>query len=143
MKLARCMGCQRRQQSKYTSAYLAWFNIESERIARKLRLCQDCFSEHLLPYVFSDDQVDELHCPSCGISTDSDYHAVYGKIFLPGYDPEEVEIPFCESCWVVFAQWAGTHSETLEDRRRADDSPATHPSGLEVLRSMGIVPRVR
>lgn len=143
MKLARCQGCGQRSDAKYVSAYLAWFNQEGDRVAYKSRLCMNCFNEHLLPYAFVQEPSDELRCPSCGIGTETDYQAVYGKVYIPGYEPEDVEIPFCESCRVVFSAWVVEHSGALEDRRRADIGPTTHPSGLEVLRAMGLPPRVR
>lgn len=143
MVLVRCDGCYTRPQSKYTSAYMAWFNAEGVRVARKLRLCDGCLTEHLLPYVQPIEPDERLHCPSCHIDTEDDYQAVYGRIFMPGYPDENVEIPFCDSCRNVMVEWLGARGEALEDRRRADDGPTTHPSGLEVLRSMGIMPRVR
>lgn len=143
MVLVRCDGCWTRPQSKFNSVYLAWFDLEHERQARKLRLCNGCFVEHVLPYVDLVNPDERLHCPSCHIDTEDDYRAVYGQVFMPGYDSEQIEIPFCEGCFTVFHEWASQRGESLEDRRRADIGPTTHPSGLEVLRSMGIQPRVR
>lgn len=143
MVLVRCDGCLTRPQSKYTSAYLAWFNDEGVRVARKLRLCDSCLVEHVLPYVQPIDPNERLHCPSCHIDTEDDYRAVYGKVFMPGYPEENIEVPFCEGCRLIFVAWANERGVPLDDRRGADDGPTTHPSGLEVLRSMGIQPRVR
>jgi hypothetical protein len=143
MVLVRCDGCETRPQTKFNSVYLAWFNSEGTRVARKLRLCNVCFSEHILPYTDPAEPDERLHCPSCHIDTDTDYQAVYGTLFVPGYEADILEIPFCDSCRNIFVAWAGARGGALEDRRRADIGPSTHPSGLEVLRSMGIQPRVR
>jgi hypothetical protein len=143
MVLVRCDGCQTRPQGKYNALYAAWFNDEGARIARKLRLCNACLAEHVLPYTEPIDLDERLHCPSCHIDTDTDYRAVYGKLFVPGYEPDTLEMPFCEGCRLIFVAWAGQRGEPLEDRRGADVGPSTHPSGLAVLRSMGIDPRVR
>lgn len=143
MALVRCDGCMQRPQSKYNSAYLAWFASDGTRVARKLRLCNACFNERLLPYAEPIDLEERLHCPSCHIDTDSDYQAVYGQIFIPGYEQETLEIPFCDSCRNIFVNWAGERGVALEDRRGAEVGPTTHPSGLEVLRAMGIRPNVR
>jgi hypothetical protein len=143
MVLVRCDGCYGRPQPKYIAAYLAWYDAEGTRAARKLRLCDACFAEHVLPYIEPVDPNERLHCPSCHIDTDADYQAVYGKVYMPGYAGETLEIPFCDSCRNLFVQWAGARGEALEDRRGAEVGPSTHPSGLEVLRSMGIVARVQ
>jgi hypothetical protein len=143
MVLVRCDGCQGRSQVKFNALYVAWFNAEGGRVARKLRLCNACFNEHVLPFVDVIDPTERLHCPSCHIDTDSDYQAVYGELYMPGYEKETIEIPFCDSCRNIFVNWAGALGVALEDRRRADIGPTTHPSGLEVLRAMGIQPRVR
>ena len=143
MVLARCDACHTRPQSKFNTLFLAWFNGEGERLARKLRLCNDCFNEHVGAYALPIDVQERLHCPSCHIDTEDDYDAVYGNLYMPGYEPEQIEMPFCSSCHVTFIGWAMQHGVPLEDRRRAETGPTTHPSGLEVLRSMGIRPRVR
>jgi hypothetical protein len=143
MVLVRCDGCLTRPQVKFNAVYLAWFDVEGERKARKLRLCNGCFNDHMLGYIDPIDPTERLHCPSCHIDTDEDYRAVYGKVYVPGYEEEQIEIPFCEGCFTVFHEWASQRGVSLEDRRRAVDGPTTHPSGLEVLRSMGIEPRVR
>lgn len=143
MVLVRCDNCHGRPQVKFNSLYLAWFNDEGERVARKLRLCDVCMVEHVTPYALPVDPSEDLRCPSCGINTEKDYRAVYGTLFMPGYEQELVEIPFCDSCFTVFHEWASQRGVSLEDRRGAAIGPTTHPSGLEVLRSMGIQPRVR
>jgi len=143
MVLVRCDACHTRPQSKFNTLFLAWFTPEGARTARKLRLCNSCFNEHVSPYALPVDVEERLHCPSCHIDTEDDYEAVYGNLYMPGYEPEQIEMPFCPSCKNVFTAWAGSHGVSLEDRRRAESGPSTHPSGLEVLRSMGIQPRVR
>lgn len=143
MVLVRCDGCQTRPQSKYNAVYLASFNQDGERYARKLRLCNGCFAEHVLPYAVDVDPEERLHCPSCHIDTEADYDAVYVTLYVPGYESSILEMPFCGSCRDTFMGWANQRGVPLEDRRRADIGPSTHASGLEVLRSMGIQPRVR
>lgn len=143
MPLARCDGCQMRPQAKYISVYLAWMTMDSERHARKLRLCDTCYMEHVAKYDAPADSNDRLTCPSCGIDTDDDYDAIYGTVFGGGLDRHQLEIPFCSSCSIILREWVAQRGAPLEDRRRADVGPTTHPSGSEVLRSMGIQPRVR
>ncbi len=143
MVLVRCDGCLTRPQSKYNSVYLAWFDAEGTRVARKMRLCNECFNEHMLGFVEPIDPDERLHCPSCHIDTETDYQAVYGEVYIPGYEKETIEIPFCDNCRNMFVAWAVARGVALEDRRRAEIGPSTHPSGLEVLRAMGIQPRAR
>jgi hypothetical protein len=132
-----------RPQAKYNGLYTATFDQEGVRHARKIRLCDACFDEHITPYMTQQIGEDRLACPSCHIDTEDDYNAVYVTVYMPGYDAANLEFPFCGSCRDVFAGWAEQLGVPLEDRRRVDIDPSIHPSGLEVLRAMGIQPRVR
>jgi hypothetical protein len=143
MSLARCSGCSLRPQSKYNDLYCNWSNDLGERVAYRLRLCNGCAAERVLPYVEERSADDNLSCPSCHIDTDTDYAAVFGTIFLQGREQLLLEIPFCGSCRVIWTTWASERGMLLEDRRGAGASPSTHSSGIEVLRAMGIEPRVR
>lgn len=143
MVLVRCSDCARRPQAKFVWVSVAYFTAPGERLARKMRLCNGCFAERIGGYIVLRDPDDRLTCPSCGIDTEDDYEAVYGTYIAPGEAPEQLEIPFCSPCRNIFVEWAESRGESLEDRRRADSGPTTHPSGLDVLRSLGIQPRVR
>src|SRR5580765_5160218 len=63
MVLRRCDSCHLRPQTKFNWLSLAWFNSDGERLARKMRLCDDCLAENVGKYVEPIEPEERLHCP--------------------------------------------------------------------------------
>jgi hypothetical protein len=124
-----------------TQVTWGWRRADGIRIAYRGRLCASCFASKIAPLAISYKGVDALTCPSCGIGTEDDMDAVYSTSYIPGYGEFRTESPFCGACAATYRVWVLDHSWQLEDQRGAAGGPTTHPSGDEVLRSMGIVPR--
>jgi hypothetical protein len=80
----------------------------------------------------------ELACPSCHISTETDYDAVYFNLFIPGYGRRDIEAPFCNACAAHYRIWVQECSDALEDRGRADVGPTSTVSSIDVLRALGL-----
>lgn len=143
MVLVRCSGCEQRSQPKYTSVTWAWVRSDGVRVAYRGRLCNACFMAKVSPIALEYSGDMALTCPQCGIDTEGDMDAVWTTSYLPGYGELKGEAPFCGACAAMYRVWVLDHSWSLESNVGPAAGPTTHASGDEVLRAMGIVPRVR
>lgn len=121
----------------------AWRTADGVRIAYRGRLCAVCFAAKVAPLSIDYEGVERLTCPNCGIDTEEDMDAVYTTSYIGGYGEFRTESPFCAACAAHYRIWVQEHGWRLEDQRGATGGPSTHPSGADILRSMGITPRER
>ena len=120
---------------------MAWRNVDTERRAWLLHLCPACFGARVGSLWRDYEGVERLTCPSCGIDTEDDHDDVYVTAYVPSYGELKVEAPFCGACAALYRIWVQEHGRERESQLGASASPQAHPSGADVLRSMGIVPR--
>jgi hypothetical protein len=143
MSLIPCDFCHRRVPEKLSSVTWAWYRVDGQRTAYRQRLCTACFCQNLLP-LDKDADFDDLRCPACGISVNTDMDPCYATAFIPGSGRKQFELPTCAACAVplrVRAQEGATH---LEDSKPVE-GPATGPSTVTTRESyweaVGIIPR--
>jgi hypothetical protein len=120
----------------------AWRRSDGVRKAYRARVCTACFVARVAPLAIDYPTDQSLTCPSCHIGTDDDYDALWITAYMPSYGAYRIEAPFCGACAAIYRGWVLEHAWELEDQLGAADGPQTHPTGDEVLRSMGISPRV-
>jgi hypothetical protein len=141
--LQRCSECTRRTGEKTTHTTIAWRTGDDERVAYLLHLCGQCFGARVGSQWRDYQGVERLTCPACGIDTEDDHDDVYVTAYIPSYGEFKLEVPFCGACAALYRIWAQEHGQRRESQLGASTGPQTHPTGLELLRSMGIEPRAQ
>lgn len=91
-----------RRPGKLASAYWAWFNLEGNRVAWKMRYCPDGAVEHLQILLGASannaDSQDVFACISCGSSAETDSDPIYCTLYLPRKEPMEYALQLCGAC---------------------------------------------
>jgi len=115
VSLIPCDYCGKRVPEKLAQTSWAWYRADGQRTAYRQRLCTTCFCTTVLPLDKPLD-LDELHCPACGESTQHDMDPVYATVYIPGSGKQQFEFPTCPACAAELRTRAQKGAVKLEDR---------------------------
>lgn len=144
MSLIPCDSCAKRVPEKLSQATWAWYRADGVRTAYRQRLCTACYCMNILPLDKPLD-LEELHCPACGISTQHDLDPVYATVYVPGLRAkQQFEFPTCGACAVEIRNRAQRGAQFLPDRRGVegpDSSPSSTTTRESYWSGIGIAPK--
>lgn len=115
---------------KPVSVYWAWFPVQNDRRAYRVRYCVE-HSDLLRSVVSSwqdnttSDQLDAGDtCWNCGTAMDTDVWCVtYATIYIPQREPISVELWSCEPCAVQLRSHVVEYGARLADRDGSSQAP--------------------
>lgn len=137
MSVYPCSICRQRKPGKLASAYWAWFNVDGERSAWKLRYCPECAAESLLSLLkqlqSQDGNENVFACLSCGASAETDSDPIYLTLFLPKKEPMEYAVQLDAACAAKLRIPITTKGERLPDRGGLVRGPSLGTSAWDAL----------
>ena len=114
MSLQACNGCGERKHGKYANTTVAWWNVANKRLAYRLKICTDCFLEHIEPVRLAVES-DEFNCPYCHTDPGPDSDPTYLTLFVPNFGKLQIECNTCAADAVKLRSFAVEHGELLQD----------------------------
>ena len=92
--------------------------IDQSRQSRLLKLCSECFFDHVAPLVKSAiaDEDMEKCCQCHELVDDNVGEALYFSLFLPKREMEQYDILLCDPHADVVWDWLDTYGSVPEDR---------------------------
>jgi hypothetical protein len=106
----------------------------------KQRLCVDCFVAEIID-VRRDAEESPESCPSCHAAVNGDDASpIYVTLYLPGREPTEFLLPFCDVCAVNQRELFARGAQPLADRGAGERGPLPQPSSTNGWDAIGIIP---
>lgn len=137
MSVYPCSICRQRKPGKLASAYWAWFNVDGERSAWKLRYCPECAGESLLSLLkqlqSQDGNENVFACLSCGASAETDSDPIYLTLYLPKKEPMEYAVQLDAACAAKLRIPITSKGERLPDRGGLVRGPSLGASAWDAL----------
>lgn len=113
------------------SAYMAWYDVDHNRVGRKLKYCVDCFTDRLEPYVRESltTAPDERYesCLGCHNPIAGEGAIVYATLYPPRSERVDAELWFCFKDFDVVRAELAKLGQELPDRQAAVAAPARSP----------------
>jgi len=132
-----CSVCRMRRPGKLATAYWAWFNADGNRSAYKLRYCQPCAVEVLVPtlktFLTAVESDSVFACVGCGADASQDSDPIYLTLYLPGKEPEELALQFDSACAAKTRIPIVDKGEALPDRGGVVRGPSPSLSDWDIV----------
>jgi hypothetical protein len=137
MSVYPCTFCKQRKPGKLANAYWAWFKMDGERSAWRVRLCLGCAPGHLAILLSSSELTPEnsnvFACVSCGADASEDSAPMYCTLYLPKKEPMEYALQLCGACAVRLQATISTSAERLPDRGGVVRGPSPDASAWDAI----------
>jgi hypothetical protein len=115
-----CSYCHSKPRGGLCSVYWAWFDLEHERVAYKVKYCPtDAHRELGELFVAWNTHIeadDGGNCLTCGLALDEDANIIYARMYLPGLPEREMAADLCSSCHAQLSAQVIEHGEKLKNR---------------------------